>query len=170
MTDTATSTSPTTPSTPTPTTPGTAATTDPMSPNVAVPGWGKVVETRAGGVVFQPRGTNYELHLDAEDYAGPINKPVEGVIRVRARKAYTVPSGGNFVAPIIGTPRIVQGRVLDLSLPEGGPRLMVVKAGAIVLVELPEDSHAIDLSNGPIEQGGLVNVVVLPGASFSLAG
>lgn len=148
----------------------TSTTADPISPNVAVPAWGKVVEQRDSVVLFRPRGTNYELHLEAPDYNGPVNKPVQGVVRVRGRKAYTVPSGGNLIVPLMGTPRIVQGRVLDLMVPEKGPRLLVLKAGAIVIAELPDEPHAIDLSNGPIEQGAIVNVVVWPGARFSLVG
>ena len=123
---------------------------------------GKVLESRAGLVVFQPRGTSYELHLGtAVDYAGPVNKPTQGVVHVRARKVYTVPSGGNFVAPILGTPRTIQGRVLWLS-----PRQLVLQAGLPVLVDLPPDPHAIDLGSGPIEEGAIVNVVALPGAGF----
>lgn len=122
---------------------------------------GKVIEARPGMVIFQPRGTNYELHLEATDFAGPVNKPTQGLVRVRARKVYTVPSGGNFIAPILGTPRTVQGRVLAVT-----PSHVVLQAGGPVVVDLPEESHAIDLGNGPIEEGAIVNVVALPGAWF----
>lgn len=126
------------------------------------PARGKVLETRDGVVVFQPRGTNYELHLEAaQPYAGPVNKPTQGLVHVRARKIYTVPSGGNFIAPILGTPRTVQGRVLEVSATQ-----LVVQAGGPVLVDLPSEPHAIDLGSGPIEEGAIVNVVALPGARF----
>ena len=131
------------------------------------PARGKVVGRRDGLLLFKPRGTAYELHLACDDYNGPLDKPVEGQIVIQARKAYTVSSGGNFVAPITGTPRIVQGRVLEV-LPETGAarRRIVLKAGPVVVVDLPEDTHAIDLGNGVIEEGALVNVVVLPGTTF----
>ena len=122
---------------------------------------GKVIEARPGMVIFQPRGTNYELHLECPDYQGPVNKPVEGLIHARARKVYTVPSGGNFIAPILGTPRTIQGRVLAVS-----PARLILQAGGPVIVELPEASHAIDLGEGPLEPGAMVNVVALPGARF----
>jgi hypothetical protein len=126
---------------------------------------GKVLESRAGMVIFQPRGTNYELHLEtATAYGGPTNKPTQGVVRVRARKLYTVPSGGNFIAPILGTPRTVQGRVVWVS-----PRQIVLHAGMPVLVDIPTEPHAIDLGSGPIEEGAIVNVVALPGAAFEPA-
>ena len=113
-------------------------------------------------VIFQPRGTNYELHLEtAGEYQGPENKPIQGIVHVRARKLYTVPSGGNFIAPILGTPRTVQGRVVWVS-----PTQIVLLAGTPVLVDLPGDPHAIDLGSGPIEEGAIVNVVAMPGAAF----
>ena len=134
-------------------------------------GRGKIVEARADGTLaFQPRGTQYELHLVADDdLEQRVGRPVKGLVSVRARKVYTVPSGGNFVVPIIGETRIVQGRVVDLW--EGGAfgtGQLLVQAGAMVLVDLPEDSSAVDLASGAIEQGALVNVVALPGARLVL--
>ena len=114
-------------------------------------------------VVFQPRGTNYELHLEFPgQYSDPLNKPTQGMVHVQARKLYTVPSGGNFIAPILGTPRTIQGRVLSVS-----PTQIVLQAGTPVLVDLPLESHATDLGSGPVEEGAIVNVVALPGARFS---
>lgn len=125
---------------------------------------GRVLEARPGLVIFQPKGTNYELHLAAEDFGGPVDKPVSGAIRVVARKIYTVPSGGNFIAPILGTPRTIQGRVLSVADDQ-----IVIQAGGVVTVDLPGEVHAVDLGNGPINVGSLVNVVALPGARFEPA-
>ncbi|MEL7240339.1 MAG: hypothetical protein AAGK78_15885 [Planctomycetota bacterium] len=123
---------------------------------------GKVLQTRDGGVVFQPRGTNYELHLQTDTpYEGAIGKPVTGMIRLHARKVYTVASGGNFIAPIMGTPRTVQGRVLSVAKDH-----IVLHAGAPVVIELPSESHAIDLGEGSIAPGVMLNAVVLPGAAY----
>src|SRR5688572_19529979 len=79
-------------------------------PAVPVAG-GKVIAVRDGKVVFNPTGTNYEIELACPSYAGPVNKPVKATIRVRARKVWTVPAGGNFIAPIFGPPKTIQGRV-----------------------------------------------------------
>jgi hypothetical protein len=114
-------------------------------------------------VVFQPRNTTYELEL-AGKYEGAIGQRVEGFVRLAARKIYTVPSGGNFISPIFGPPRIVQGRVRHLDEKE-----MVVQAGAPIIVELPADEDAYDLVRGDLTVGSLVNVVALPGARFELA-
>lgn len=138
------------------------ATPDPSTAPGA--GHGRVVESRDGVIIFKPRGTNYELHLEHEgEFEGPLDKPIRGAVNIRARKIYTVPSGGTFIAPIVGTPRTIQGRVVDIH----GDRLFL-QAGALVTVTLPAESHAIELGSGPIAVGALVNVVALPGASFSL--
>jgi len=120
---------------------------------------GKVLEAKDGLVVFIPAGTNYRLHLEVPGYDGPLNKPVKCLIRVAARKVYTVPSGGNFIVPIFGPPRIVQGQVRA-----GDERSLVVHAGCSIHVDLPADNNAIDLDDGPMYVGRMVNVVCLPGA------
>jgi hypothetical protein len=128
------------------------------------PARGRVTEKREHGVVFKPVGTSYELILDtAAPYEGPINEPIEALLRATARKVYTVPAGGNFVAPIFGPPRIIQGRI---KLIDGN--FMVVRAGMNVAVELPARDSAIDLNNGSVAVGALVNVAAMPGASFEL--
>jgi hypothetical protein len=125
---------------------------------------GKIVAVNDGSVVFAPRGTSYELHLKtASTYDGPTNTPVEAVVRATARKVWTVPSGGNFVAPIQGPPRIVQGRVR-----QADERQLVVQAGATFLIDLPAAEHAVDLPNGPIMLGKMVNVTTLPGATIEI--
>jgi hypothetical protein len=124
---------------------------------------GKLIATRNGMVVFNPSGTNYELYLvpDADDV--PLNVPIKAVIRVVARKIWTVPSGGNFIAPILGTPRTIQGRVRALN--QGS---MLVQAGTMILVEFPTDDSAFDLANGGISVGAMVNVVAQPGARIQI--
>ena len=122
---------------------------------------GQVKGTRDNLILFMPHGTNYELHLVAPNYSGPIGSLSEGIVRVTARKVWTVPSGGNFIAPIFGTPRTIQGRVRALD-----QRTLVVQAGTPVVVDLPEDPAAFDLANGPITVGAIVNVTAFPGARF----
>jgi hypothetical protein len=129
---------------------------------------GKVTAVRDNNVVvFQPSNTNYELHLAVSGgaYDGPVGGLVEGRIRVPARKVLTVPSGGNFVEPIFGQPRTVQGRVRHVE-----ERAIVVQAGTPIVVDLPQADNALDLTNGPIANGTMVNVMALPGATFELVG
>ena len=126
---------------------------------------GRVVSASGNVVVFKPANTTYELHLKAigGTYDGPIDATVQGIIRGRARKAYTVPSGGLFVTPIMGPTRIVQGRVVDLD--KNGLTLTAV---ATVNVALPTTAGAVELANGSIAHGSIVNVVLEPGATFEL--
>jgi hypothetical protein len=124
---------------------------------------GKVTAVMDGQVVFNPANTSYELYLKSPSYAGPLRKPVRGTVRTTARKVWTVPSGGNFIAPIFGPPRIIQGRVRAITA-----RQIVVQAGTLVVVDLPDDDLVYDLACGPITIGTLVNVTALPGASFDL--
>src|SRR6266516_5367604 len=126
---------------------------------------GKVTAVKDGFGVFLPHDTTYEMHLTtAKPYDGPVNAPVDVLIRLSARKVYTVPSGGNFITPILGPPKIVQGRFRYLD-----DRQLVVQAGAKVIVELPGADAAIDLDEGYIALNKMVNVVALPGATFELA-
>jgi hypothetical protein len=122
---------------------------------------GKVTAVKDGVLQFAPSGTNYELHLVTPPGAADVGRLVEGVVRVRARKVWTVPSGGNFISPIFGPPRTIQGRVKSLS-----ERELVVHAGLPIVVELPAEAQGYDLARGPIAVGVMVNVVALPGATF----
>ncbi|HEV7299547.1 MAG TPA: hypothetical protein VGN72_09305 [Tepidisphaeraceae bacterium] len=127
------------------------------------PARGKVIAAAPDRVTFMPTGTNYEMHLATGGvaYAGPLNVPVSAIIRVEARKLWTVPSGGGFVSPIFGPPKSIQGRVRHVGASE-----MVVTAGTNFVVSLPGKEHAFDLSSGDVGVGALVNIVALPGARF----
>lgn len=123
---------------------------------------GRVIAVNGSTVVFKPTNSTYELHLhDVGGYTGPLDTPLDAIIRGTARKIYTVPSGGGFVTPIMGTPKIVQGRVADVSAAE-----LTVKAAATVNVTLPKADNAVEMANGTITSGALVNVVLMAGATF----
>ena len=134
-----------------------------MTTATETPARGRVIEIRDGHAVFNPVGTNYELHLVPAGgaYTGPVGQRLEGVVRATARKLWTVPSGGNFVVPIFGPPRIIQGRIRHAD-----ERQIIVQAGLPVVIDLPTDGDAYDLVNGPLTRGAMVNVTVLPGATF----
>jgi len=135
----------------------------PMPKATDFPAIGKVLSRDDTSIVFNPQNTSYEFNLQIPNYAGPIGQRIEGQIILSARKLYTVPSGGNFIAPIFGPPRIVQGRVKYLDEKE-----MVLQAGTHIIVQLPTDEDAFDFANGDLTVASLVNVVALPGASFAL--
>ncbi len=130
------------------------------------PARGKIIEVKDGIVVFAPSGTNYQIHAAFKGTDKPqiSTFPIECFIRVDARKVYTVPSGGNFIQPIFGPPRIIQGRVKYAD-----ERAIVIHAGCPIICALPSAETAIDLSEGKIRVGHTVNVVSLPGASLEIA-
>ena len=129
------------------------------------PARGKIIEVRGAIAVFQPAGTNYQIHVELSGDAKPevSTHPIECIIRVNARKVYTVPSGGNFIQPIFGPPRIIQGRVKFAD-----NNTIVVQAGVPIVCTLPAADSAIDLSEGQIRVGHMANVVALPGATMQL--
>lgn len=129
------------------------------------PARGKIIAMQESAVVFSPANTNYELRLDARRSLGglKIGVTIDALIRVSARKIWTVPSGGNFIEPIFGPPRKIQGRVRYLDEDQ-----MVLHCGVPILVSLPADPSAFDLVRGLVKVGGLANVSVLPGGTFEL--
>ena len=129
------------------------------------PARGKILRIENNLVVFNPAGTTYELHLVSAtgELPEPSPRTVSCHIRAKGRKIWTMASGGNFVTPIFGTPRVLQGRVR--SLEEG---LAVVQAGVPVILTLPADPVAFDLVNGPVVPAGLVNATLVPGTTFEL--
>jgi len=130
------------------------------------PARGRITSVQDGKITFQPTATNYELHLAVPaGFSAEVGTLVDGLIRVNARKVYSVPSGGNFVSPIFGPPKTIQGRVKFVS-----DREVVVQAGVPIVAELPGDVSAIDLNSGGIAVGTLVNVVAFPSAKFELLG
>lgn len=103
--------------------------------------------------------TSYDLHLLP---TGPVKAEpgdkVFGTISARARRVDIVPSGGQYVEPVMGRPRRVQGRVVAR---EGDK--IVVDAGVPIHCSLTDDrQHAADF---PI--GDMVSFDALDGASFT---
>jgi hypothetical protein len=129
------------------------------------PSRGKIVAIQERTIVFAPANTNYELRLAAEGTldGAQVGVMIDARIRAAAKKLWTVPSGGNFIEPIFGPPRRIQGRIRYLD-----EQQMVVQAGTSIIVTLPTDPAAYDLVRGPLTLGTLVNVSALPGATFEL--
>ena len=127
---------------------------------------GKVTSAKDSSIVFEPLNSNYQLHLRVSTpYTGPMGQLIDGRIRAKAKKIYTVPSGGGFISPIFGPPKTVQGRTLHVE-----ERTIVLRAGVVISIELPLSEDAVDLEQGAITVGSIVNAVTLPGATFELVG
>lgn len=125
---------------------------------LAHPTKGKIVRVEGTTVVFKPAESTYELHLLADGAVEASDAPVELVLSGEARKAYTVPSGGLFVSPIMGPTRILQGRVKAAD-----EESITLQCGVLINVKLSSEPGALELARGPIAVGSLVNVILQPG-------
>jgi hypothetical protein len=130
------------------------------------PAVGKVIEVGEGEATLSPTGSEYELVLccaDAQVKAGDDRLRV--TVHAVAERLWTVPAGGNFVTPIRGTPRVIQGRVICADA-----RQLVVQAGLPVLIDLPREGKDFNLAAGPLAVGARVNVLVQPRAELTVLG
>ena len=129
------------------------------------PARGKITAIQDGLVTFNPANTNYELRLRvAPGFTAPLNTPVDVVIRVKARKVWTVPSGGAFISPIAGPPKTIQGRLRQASDTE-----LVIHAGTTIVATLHPTDTAVELPDGPMSAlNNLVNVTAYPGGTLEL--
>ena len=136
-----------------------------MATPLDFPARGKILRIENNLVIFNPSGTTYELHLVSAggDLPEPSSRVVSCHIRATARKVWTMASGGNFVTPIFGTPRVLQGRVRYLE--EG---LAVIQGGVPIVLTLPADPTAFDLVNGPVVPAGMLNATLVPGTTIEL--
>ncbi len=116
-----------------------------------------------GQAVLGAIGPKYEVRVQVDSPLSAGSR-VAGRVKVKARKVWTIPAGGSFISPLLGEPRVVQGRVLYAD-----NKTIVVQAGYRVTIELPTDKSAFDLKNGSLQRGVMVNVTIWPGAKFELA-
>lgn len=118
-----------------------------------------------GKIVLQLPRSDYRLHLrltaPAESVTTPVGKRIRGVIEGQALKALKTHGGGHFIEPVIGEPRIVTGRVLQIDQPA---RRVLVEAAAPMWIETERDQ---DFS--VFEEGGLVNFYLASGTRFTPA-
>ena len=102
------------------------------------PARGRISDIGNGQLTFRPTNTNYEIHVQIPaSFSTPGDTLVDGAITVNARKVWTVPSGGNFIAPIFGPPKTIQGRVKYVD-----QKQIVVQAGVPVIVKMTPDRLA----------------------------
>ncbi len=112
----------------------------------------------ASYVTFAVPNTSYELHLlpVGEVKATP-GKRLTGVISAQARRIDVVGTGGQYVEPLIGRPRRVQGTVIRT---EGAA--VVVDAGIPIHCRPTDPRQTAD----QFAQGQLVSFDVMDGATI----
>lgn len=118
-----------------------------------------LIESRPDRIVLALPGTDYRLHLvPAGPIGAAVGSPVRGRIEVHARRIDVTRVGGQFIDPVYGRPRIIQGRVVE-TIPESS--MIVVRAFAPLHVRVRPPQKP-----GDFEIGVMVNFSVDPGAVF----
>lgn len=102
----------------------------------------------AGSFVLSVPGTEYVLDLVAGGATStPLGKRLTGVVSGRAQKLHRSHAGGEFIEPVEGHPRIVQGRVRETD--PTGNRLLL-QAVVPMWITLSADQSARSFMAGDI--------------------
>lgn len=124
---------------------------------------GVLQEATAVRVIISFPGNDYQLHLTPErPPTTPVGKRIQGIIRGQARRIDTVKAGGQFVEPVMGRPRIVQGRIAEVNPSQNGPGTITVHAPMPIVLKVGDLQRA-----DQFKVGDSVTTHVLPGATFS---
>lgn len=120
---------------------------------------GTLLEKQSDRIVLGIHGTDYRLHLHvAAPIAASIGSSITGRIEAHARRIDVTRTGGHFIDPVYGRPRIIQGRVIETALEHP---MMVVKAVVPLHIRVRPPQKPSDF-----EVGAIVNFSVDPGAQF----
>ena len=121
----------------------------------------RVVRVLDGTAHVAIPGTNYQLHLNVDDGGAWTTGPVSCVVHAAALKVHPTRGGGQFMEPVIGSPRIICG--LLRSIDAKNHRLLV---DAVIPMWIAVD-ETTDLE--ALHIGGLVTSYVASGATMSVA-
>ena len=91
-------------------------TTDPQSAEIAnAAARYRIVEKTDSTITLKIPGTDYQLQLDIDSPIDtPVGKHVSGEVHTTALRMHQSDTGGQFIEPVYGRPRIVQGLVQAL--------------------------------------------------------
>ena len=121
---------------------------------------GVLLESHEHQIVLAIPRTDYRLHLvPTETIETPIGKAITGFIDVNARRIDHCRTGGNFIEPVYGSPRTVQGRVRAI---DAESNTLIVQAKVPVRVKVRAPQNASDF-----EPGTLITFFIDPGATFT---
>lgn len=91
-------------------------------------------------------GSNYRSTFKCAGAAAlQVGQRIAGVVHAPARKAEVVSDGGNYVEPLFGRPRRMQGRVVE-QYPKTNE--LLVQVGYPVRVKLPHEQTVVDFPVG----------------------
>lgn len=101
-----------------------------------------------GTLLLSVPGTEYTLELVAGAQTGvAVGKRVSGVVSGRAQKLHRAHAGGEFIEPVEGHPRIVQGRVRET---DPTANRILLQAVVPVWISLSSDQSARSFMAGDI--------------------
>ena len=110
--------------------------------------------------VLSVPGTDYLLDLVAAGTtATPVGKRLTGTISARAQKFHRATAGGEFIEPVEGHPRIVQGRIRSV---DASTNRVLVQAVVPMWVGVAAGQAA-----GEFHAGDFVNFYMESGVSFA---
>ena len=129
----------------------------------------KIAPDLARGILAEPPdgthicvtvpNTSYQLHLvPTSSPSTPVGKRIIGRIHAKVRRVDVVHSGGRYVEPVYGSPRRVQGSVIEV-----GADTITVSAGVPIICELTDKRQKAS----DFEPGQFVSFDVLDGATFT---
>jgi hypothetical protein len=120
---------------------------------------GILASADAAQVVISFPNTNYQLHLvPAAPITTPVGKRILGTIALQAKRIDTVGTGGEYIEPVYGRPRRVQGTVIRT---QNGA--VVIDAGVPIHVTPTDPRQSAD----QFQAGQLVSFDALAGATFT---
>jgi hypothetical protein len=115
----------------------------------------------AAHIVVTFLNTNYEMHLiPTTPITTPIGKRILGTIKLQAKRIDTVGTGGQYIEPVYGRPRRVQGTVLRV---ENGA--IIIDAGVPIHATLTDARQSLD----QFQPGQFVSFDAVAGATFTPA-
>lgn len=124
----------------------------------------RVLEVGEQRLVTGIPGSNYELHLiPYASVTTPVGQRTKGMIRLSVWKVDFVSAGGEYIEPVMGRPRRVQGKALGVG--PGDNSIIIEVVGTPFVAELPERWQATEITPGT-----RIGVEVYPGATFEPAG
>lgn len=143
------------------------APTTPIAPSLARGTLAEIVPPTAtqpeGFIIIEFPNTNYRLHLiPTSMIQTQVGKRIIGAIEAKARRVDVVQTGGNYVEPVYGRPRRVQGRVIGA---DPAAHTITVDAGMPIRLVLTDRRQTPE----QFKHGDLVSCDVLEGATFTPA-
>ncbi len=120
----------------------------------------RLLRLEEGVGTFGVPGTGYRISLVVpEGFDSPAGRRIRGRVRGHALRMHRTSAGGNFIEPLEGRPRIVQGTVIAVD-PDADE--VILDLVVPFRIAMAEGQSASDFATGE-----MVNFYMHPGAAFT---